>query len=132
VRRARRRPRPGRLRAGPTPRAASGATAATWSRRRGRRATPCSRTAIRAREITDADLDPIRADFDSYEAARRLGRLLADRHGVTWIPRVDPLDTKGHTGEDVPLYAGGPGAERFGGVLDNAEIPKRLRALLGW
>jgi alkaline phosphatase len=83
-------------------------------------------------DLADADLDPIRADFDGYEAARRLGRLLADRHGVTWIPRVEPLDTKGHTGEDVPLYAGGPGAERFAGVLDNAEIPGRLRALLGW
>ncbi len=83
-------------------------------------------------DIADADLDPIRTDFDSYEAARRLGRLLADRHGVTWIPRVDATDTKGHTGEDVPLYAGGPGAGRFAGVLDNAEIPGRLREVLGW
>jgi alkaline phosphatase len=51
---------------------------------------------------------------------------------VTWVPRVNAIDTKGHTGEDVPLYAGGPGAGRFAGVLDNAEIPGRLREVLGW
>jgi len=32
----------------------------------------------------------------------------------------------------VPLDASGPGAERFGGALDNTEIALRLAALLGW
>ena len=53
------------------------------------------------------------------------------RNGLTWVPRIS-LDTYGHTGEDVPLFAGGPGAERFQGVLDNTDIPKILRQLLGW
>ncbi|HVS03307.1 MAG TPA: alkaline phosphatase [Thermoanaerobaculia bacterium] len=77
-------------------------------------------------------LDEIRATADDHDAKRVLGRLLAAERGVTWTPRVNPEDTKGHTGEDVPLYAGGPGAERFGGALDNGDLPLRLRELLGW
>ncbi len=83
-------------------------------------------------DFTAAELATVRDEPDSYEAARNLGRLLADRDGITWIPRVNSLDTKGHTGEDVALFAGGPGAERFQGVLDNADIPRRLAALMGW
>ncbi len=40
--------------------------------------------------------------------------------------------SKGHTAADVPLYAFGPGAARFAGVLDNTDIPKRIAALLGF
>jgi alkaline phosphatase len=36
----------------------------------------------------------------------------------------------GHTAQMVPLFADGPGAERFGGILDNAEVGRRLRALI--
>jgi alkaline phosphatase len=32
-----------------------------------------------------------------------------------------------HTGEMVPLFAAGPGAERFGGIRDNAEVGRLLR-----
>ncbi|MEM7482505.1 MAG: alkaline phosphatase [Acidobacteriota bacterium] len=39
--------------------------------------------------------------------------------------------TDGHTGEPVPLYAWGPGAERFSGALDNTEIAGILADLLG-
>jgi len=38
---------------------------------------------------------------------------------------------KVHTGQPVPLYAYGPGALLFTGVLDNTDIPKRLCGLLG-
>ena len=82
--------------------------------------------------FTDADVSAIRAAPEIYEAARVVGRLLSERHGVTWIPRVNLLDTEGHTGEDIPLYAGGPGAQRFAGVLDNTDIPRRLLQVLGW
>ena len=82
--------------------------------------------------FTDADVAAIRAAPEIYEAARVIGRLLSERHGVTWIPRVNLLDTEGHTGEDIPLYAGGPGAQRFAGVLDNTDIPRRLVDVLGW
>ncbi len=56
---------------------------------------------------------------------------------ITIVRRSSPAkvtddDTHGHTGEDVPIYAGGPGAERFGGALDNTDIARRLAELLGW
>lgn len=80
-------------------------------------------------DLEEADLDAVRDELDKYEAWRNLGRLLSRRNGVTWIPRVT-LDTKGHTGEDVPIYAGGPGAERFGGAIDNTDIAVQLFDLL--
>lgn len=83
-------------------------------------------------DLTAEEVAAVRAEEDVYEAERALGTALSRRHRVTFMPNVNLEDTKGHTGEDVPLYAGGPGAERFAGVLDNAEIPRRLAALLGW
>jgi alkaline phosphatase len=83
-------------------------------------------------DVLDTELEPVRSDADSLQAAQHLGRALANRHGVTWVPRINVADTRGHTGEDVPLYASGPGAQHFAGVLDNAEIPARVRRLLGW
>lgn len=65
------------------------------------------------------------------DAKRFLGTRLTEHNGVSWIPWVNG-NTWGHTGEDVPLFAGGPGAERFQGVLDNTEIPARVAGLLGW
>ena len=82
-------------------------------------------------DITEEDLDMVRNELDKYESWRNLGRLLAARNGVSWIPHVG-LDTKGHTGEDVPIYTAGPGAERFQGVLDNTDIAHRLRELAGF
>jgi alkaline phosphatase len=38
--------------------------------------------------------------------------------------------TKGHTGSVVPLFAYGPGAESFGGLIENTDIGKRLFAIL--
>lgn len=81
---------------------------------------------------TADEIAAVRSAPDSYEANRRLGRMLALRDGFTWSARVTDDDTHGHTGEDVPLYASGPGAERFGGALDNTDIAQRLATLLGW
>lgn len=36
-----------------------------------------------------------------------------------------------HTGTMVPVFAGGPGAERFSGIQDNTELHDRLAGLLG-
>jgi len=81
--------------------------------------------------------DPARFELiknagDKYAIGRAIGTALSERSGVTFVPRVDPWSTAGHTGEDVPLFAVGPGAERFGGMLDNTDIPKRLAEILGW
>ncbi|MHC4194395.1 MAG: alkaline phosphatase [Planctomycetota bacterium] len=37
---------------------------------------------------------------------------------------------KGHSGLPVAVYAFGPGAEIFGGVYDNTEVPKKIAGLL--
>ena len=39
--------------------------------------------------------------------------------------------TKRHTGMPVPIYAFGPGAERFMGLHDNTEVPRIFAELLG-
>lgn len=38
---------------------------------------------------------------------------------------------KGHTGNMVPVYAYGPGAEKFSGTLDNTHIPQIMAELWG-
>jgi alkaline phosphatase len=38
--------------------------------------------------------------------------------------------SKQHSAMPVPLYAFGPGAQRFAGTLDNTDIPKRIAELL--
>lgn len=39
--------------------------------------------------------------------------------------------TGGHTGVMVPVFAFGPGADNFTGIMDNTEIAKRMMKLLG-
>lgn len=40
------------------------------------------------------------------------------------------FSTGGHTGVMVPVYAYGPGAQNFTGVMDNTEIPRKIAELL--
>ena len=46
-------------------------------------------------------------------------------------PETVHFATFGHTGAHVPLYAYGPGAERFHGVMDNTDVAKTIAFLLG-
>ena len=39
--------------------------------------------------------------------------------------------TTSHSATFIPVYAYGAGAEKFAGVMDNTDIAKRLKALLG-
>lgn len=50
--------------------------------------------------------------------------LLARRASVHW-------STSGHTAVDVPLFAFGPGADRFTGSMDNTQVGKLLAEMLG-
>lgn len=43
-----------------------------------------------------------------------------------------PLPSGTHSGEDVAIYAGGPGAELFDGVQEQHFVYHALRAALGW
>lgn len=54
--------------------------------------------------------------------------LLGGRQGT---PLVVRWGSKNHTAEPVPRLAVGPGAERLGGVLDNAEVGQLLAQVLG-
>lgn len=40
------------------------------------------------------------------------------------------FSTKGHTGTLVPVFAYGAGAEQFGGVMQNIDIPRKIEHLL--
>jgi len=40
--------------------------------------------------------------------------------------------TGGHTATLIPVFAYGPGAERFSGIYDNTEIYKKFRQAYGW
>jgi alkaline phosphatase len=40
--------------------------------------------------------------------------------------------TNGHTGSLVPVFAYGPGSERFSGIYENYEINHKIKAALGW
>lgn len=83
-------------------------------------------------DFTTQEVEEIRQAPSQYDAERILGTLLGKRNGITWLPRVNANDTSGHTGEDVPFYASGPGAESFRRMLDNTDVPKIFAELLGW
>ncbi len=83
-------------------------------------------------DFSDDEIAAVRDAEERYSAGRSLGTALSRRNGATWTPPTVSDDTYGHTGEDVPLWAAGPGQERFQGVLDNTDVPKILCELLGW
>lgn len=40
------------------------------------------------------------------------------------------FSTSGHTGTIVPIFAYGPGAENFAGLMKNTDVPKKIEALM--
>jgi alkaline phosphatase len=72
------------------------------------------------------DAERVRAAFSAEDApsvASALRPILQDltarQGGVGW-------STTGHSGVDVPLFAFGPGMDRFTGTLENDEVGRRL------
>ncbi len=65
----------------------------------------------------------VTADHDTGGMGLVRGRAAEGRAQVRWT-------TDGHAGNWVPLFAFGPGADQFAGVLDNTEIAVRITALL--
>jgi len=53
-----------------------------------------------------------------------LGQVLSQRAGITWT-------TFGHSPLNVPVRAAGAGSYRFGGVIDNTQIPRRMAEVMG-
>lgn len=83
-------------------------------------------------DLTDADIALIQSMFGqaSYKVGNIIGLILADKldAGVVSAKVHLKSSTGGHTGNPVPLYAFGPGAEQFGGVMDNTEIAAKIAA----
>lgn len=51
-------------------------------------------------------------------------KLMSEKSGVGWT-------TYAHTGINIPIYAIGPGAELYSGVIDNTDIPVIMMKQLG-
>lgn len=50
--------------------------------------------------------------------------MMSEKAGVGWT-------TYSHTGINIPIYAVGPGSEKFSGVIDNTDIPNIIQNLIG-
>jgi hypothetical protein len=85
-------------------------------------------------ELTEAEAAEAIADRWKYAPAGFLSRTIAARLGVYFAFPLEDQDTmpstQGHDGCMVPIYAVGPGAERFAGTIDNTEVAAKLRDLL--
>jgi alkaline phosphatase len=95
---------------------------------------------IRRRDQAPCDVLQARAGVACTEAERALleAALAADEglHSLLseMVARRAVLGwtTGGHTGVDVPLFAAGPGADRFVGHHDNATVGRTVAGLLGF
>ncbi len=67
----------------------------------------------------------ITADHETGGMALEGGTLRGKNLDIDWT-------THYHTGQSVPLFAFGPHALSFSGVMDNTDIPKRFAALWGF
>jgi len=56
-----------------------------------------------------------------------LGWMIGETHNVKLN-----FATKDHTAVMVPDYAFGPGAEKFTGIYDNTDIPKKILTSFGF
>lgn len=77
--------------------------------------------------------DQVRAVWSSggsYFARTMLGHLVSSRYGVEFYPvelqETRHVNTHGHDGAMVGVFAFGPGADRFAGVYENTELPRRI------
>jgi alkaline phosphatase len=62
--------------------------------------------------------------YGNYEAfIDAVIKLLAEKAGISW-------GTNAHTCVNVPVYAIGPGAEKFSGYIDNTDIPRIIGTLM--
>jgi alkaline phosphatase len=72
----------------------------------------------------DDTLVLVTGDHDTGGVGFVSGREYGERVRVSWA-------TQEHTSHWVPVYAFGPGAERFGGVFENTELAVRMAVALG-
>jgi alkaline phosphatase len=66
----------------------------------------------------------ITADHETGGMAITSGKVRSKEMSINWI-------STRHTGVMVPVYAYGPGSDRFTGTFDDTQIPIRIASLLG-
>lgn len=69
-------------------------------------------------------------DSKRFALQNAIGHVLSEASGVSFMPlEVAAVSgiTKGHDGSDVAIYASGPHAADFTGVLDNTDVGTRMR-----
>ncbi|OZS77373.1 hypothetical protein CF394_11630 [Tetzosporium hominis] len=73
------------------------------------------------KEHTGLDLseDEVNRIVEAKDPAIAINEVVSDRALIGWT-------TSAHTGTDLPIYAYGPQAEAFSGLLDNTDIPKKM------
>ncbi|MBU9721476.1 alkaline phosphatase [Bacillus alkalicola] len=83
--------------------------------------------------VWDAD-DPEGRLILEHEVGWEIGSIIAYHYRAGVIDRQirEESDTGGHTGNMVPVFSIGVGAERFEGVLDNIEIPRMIAEISGY
>ncbi len=60
-----------------------------------------------------------------YDLPNAFGRYVSSKALLGWT-------TFDHTGDPVPIFAFGPGAEHFTGWLDNTDVPRIIARLMGY
>jgi alkaline phosphatase len=93
-----------------------------------------------------SDVQPVGPKHHPHTAPTPHGRLKFEGEdpGRPYLSNVDTTDPDylqeamiprfggAHSGEDVPVYAGGPGAAAFTGVMEQHVLYHAIRAALGW
>ncbi|WP_216831834.1 alkaline phosphatase [Alkalihalobacterium elongatum] len=74
-------------------------------------------------DLTKAQVKRIKKAKDD-EVADVINNIISEHAFVGWTTKV-------HSGVDVPIYAFGPTSERFTGLIDNTDIPKRMAHAMG-
>lgn len=87
-------------------------------------------------DVTDADIALIQSQFGqaAYKIGYAVGAVLSNRLNAGIVSaevQIKSPSSGGHTGNPVPLYAFGPGADAFGGVLDNTQLADKIAAAAG-
>ena len=67
-------------------------------------------------ELTQDEVEKIK---NAEEPAIAINEVISDRALIGWT-------STSHTGTDLPVYAYGPQADKFSGLLDNTELPKLM------
>lgn len=72
--------------------------------------------------------------YNKFKVSWEIGHLISRYNYAGVVPNdVRSISqTGGHTGNMIPIFAFGIGADLFNGVLDNTDVPKNIAELMGY